>query len=130
MHEQLQILGCTAGREVREAIDASGEPPIHQLRSWYDNDDVEPSSSVEFWNLCNERERYRAEYYRYWSSTRNRTGVKRPVDGVIMPVAPSAAVEEGKFEYYSMFEPLERCSENELTQTFSIFRYCQFSGLY
>lgn len=27
---------------------------------------------------------------------------KRIVDGVIMPIAPSAAVEEGLFTYYSM----------------------------
>ena len=99
---QLQILGCTAGSEVRKAIDASGEPPVHQLRSWYDNDDVEPSSSAEFWDLCNQRDKYRAQYSQYWASTRDKNSLKRPVDGVIMPVAPSAAVENGMFQYYSM----------------------------
>lgn len=104
VYAQLQILGCTAGKEVRKAIDASGEPPVHQLRGWYDNDDVDPSSSADFWDLCNERDKYRAQYSRYWSSTRDRNSLKRQVDGVIMPVAPSAAVEEGLFQYYSKLE--------------------------
>lgn len=98
---QFQILGSTAGKEVRSAIDASGEPPVHQLQTWYDNDNVEPSSSAEFWELCNQRDQYRSEYNKYWTSTREKNVAKRQVDGVIMPVAPSAAVEEGCFNYYS-----------------------------
>lgn len=39
---QLQRLGFTASREVRRAIDASGDTPVHQLSRCYDNDDVEP----------------------------------------------------------------------------------------
>lgn len=96
-----QILGSTAGKEVRNAIDASGEPPVHQLQTWYDNDNVESSSSAEFWELCDQRDQYRSEYNKYWTSTRERNVAKRQVDGVIMPVAPSAAVEEGCFNYYS-----------------------------
>ncbi|CAF9931207.1 MAG: Acetamidase [Alectoria fallacina] len=96
-----QILGSTAGKEVRNAIDASGEPPVHQLQTWYDNDNVEPSSSAEFWDLCNQRDQYRSEYNNYWTSTREKTVAKRQVDGVIMPVAPTAAVEEGCFNYYT-----------------------------
>ena len=101
MNSQLEILGSTAGKEVRNAIDASGEPPASQLRGWYDNDDVEPSSSEDFWNLCDRRDRYRKQYIDYWNSTREKTLSKRSVDGVIMPVAPTAAVEEGTFSYYS-----------------------------
>ncbi|KAF6223327.1 hypothetical protein HO133_000169 [Letharia lupina] len=96
-----QILGSTAGKEVRNAIDASGEPPVHQLQTWYDNDNVEPSSSAEFWDLCNQRDQYRSEYNQYWTSTREKNVAKRQVDGVIMPVAPTAAVEEGCFDYYA-----------------------------
>ena len=97
------MLGCTAGKEVRKAIDASGEPPVHQLQTWYDNDDVEPSSSADFWDLSAQRDKYRWEYNKYWTSTREKSVSKRPVDGVIMPVAPTAAVEEGYFTYYGMF---------------------------
>lgn len=98
---KFELLGSTAGKEVRKAIDASGEPPVSQLRGWYDNDDVEPSSSQEFWDLCDRRDRYRTLYNKYWASTREKNILKRQVDGVIMPVAPTAAVEEGTFTYYS-----------------------------
>lgn len=40
---------------------------------------------------------------KYWNSTRDKTESKRPVDGVILPVAPSAAVEEGLFSYFGQF---------------------------
>lgn len=103
MEQQFEILGSTAGREVRKAIDASGEPPVSQLCGWYENDDVEPSSSADFWDLCDRRDRYRMEYHRYWTSTREKNVLKRQVDGVIMPVAPTTAVEEGTFTYYSKF---------------------------
>lgn len=121
---QFQILGCTAGREVRKAIDASGEPPVHQLRGWYDNDDVESSFSAEFWDLCDRRDHYRAQYHRYWSSTRDTNSLKRQVDGVIMPVAPSAAVEDGLFKYYSMYEMFGHRWRDSLTSVSSILWNC------
>lgn len=98
-----QIFGSTAGQTVRAAIDASGEPPIPQLREWYyqeSEQQQQPSSSTEFWQLCQMRDEYRAKYHRYWADSRMRTRSGRCVDGVILPVAPSAAVEEGRFEYY------------------------------
>lgn len=64
---------------------------------------MESSSSAEFWELCHRRDQYRVAYNNYWTSTREKTGLKRQVDGVIMPVAPTAAVEEGSFTYYSNF---------------------------
>jgi amidase len=99
---QFQIYGSTAGQEIRRAIDASGEPPTQQMRTWYDNIQAKPSSSAEFWDLCHKRQQYREEYHKYWMGSRERSISKRLVDGVIMPVAPSAAVEEGLFSYYGM----------------------------
>ncbi|KAH6666655.1 amidase signature domain-containing protein [Halenospora varia] len=96
-----EILGSTAGQEIRRAIDASGEPPMDQMRSWYDNTETEPSSTADFWNLCQRRQQYREAYHAYWMSSRERSAQKQVVDGIIMPVAPSAAVEEGSFTYYA-----------------------------
>jgi amidase len=98
---QFQIFGSTAGQEIRRAIDASGEPPMQQMRAWYDTQ-AKPSSSDEFWDLCQRRHQYREEYHRYWMNSRKRSASKRLVDGVILPVAPSAAAEEGLFSYYGM----------------------------
>lgn len=85
---------------MRDALERSGEPPVHQLRHWYENQNVEPSSSANFWALCQQLEIYRADYHNYWTSTCEKTIAKRPVDAVILPVAPSAAVAEGQFAYY------------------------------
>lgn len=130
MPSQFQILGCTAGKEVRKAIDASGEPPVHQLRDWYNNDDVESSSSADFWRLCEQRDNYRADYNRYWASARGTNSPTRQVDGVIMPVAPTAAVEDGLFKYYCTFGPTQRTSRQWLTWPFSIFWHCQSPRLH
>ncbi|KAF3908274.1 Acetamidase [Arthrobotrys entomopaga] len=84
-----QILGSTAGQEIRTAIDASGEPPTDQLKSWYDDDEQGPSLTPEFWNLCHEREQYREKYHSCWNSSSQNGGCQRPVDGIIMPVTPT-----------------------------------------
>ncbi|MCJ1436725.1 hypothetical protein MMC27_006107 [Xylographa pallens] len=96
-----QIFGSTAGASVRQAIDASGEPPLPQLLTWYRDIESQPASSLDFWDLCRRRDEYRAAYNEYWASTQARSAFKRPIDGVILPVAPSAATEEGLFSYYA-----------------------------
>ncbi len=73
---------------MRDAITESGEPPIEQLRAWFEGQDTEPSTTTDFWALCQQREKYRAEYHKYWNSTKGMTRSKRPVDAVILPVAP------------------------------------------
>ena len=85
---------------VRDAIDASGEPPLPQLLSWYKDIKAEPLSCSEFWDLCQRRDEYRKEYNDYWMSSQANSVFNRPVDGVIVPVAPTAAIEEGFFSYY------------------------------
>lgn len=105
-----QIFGSTAGEEVRKALKSSGEPPVHQLREWYEQQQSEPSSSPEFWRLCALRDEYRAQYHAYWQSTRGNTASKKVVDGVILPIAPSAAVQEGFFHHFG--RSLASCSSN------------------
>lgn len=86
---------------MRSAIDASGEPPVPQIREWYSQTESEPLSTTDFWNLCRQREQFRAEYKKYWNSM---AGV-RAVDGVILPVAPSAAAESGAYMYHGKSRP-------------------------
>jgi len=94
------MFGSTGCHKVREAIDSSREPPVQQLGNWYQDQRREMLSTAEFWDLCQQREDYRSEYLRYWNDTKNLTRTKWPVDGVILPVAPSAAVEENHFTYF------------------------------
>lgn len=100
---QFQILGSTAGTEVRSAINASHEPPIPQLADLFNSGDLEPSPTSEFWRLCQIREDFRAQYHQYWKSTREVTRCRRAVDGVILPVAAHAAPPEGMFKYHGQF---------------------------
>ncbi|KAF2095394.1 amidase [Rhizodiscina lignyota] len=96
-----QILGSTAGEEVRKAIHASHEPPIPQLSELFGSGDMEPSPTSEFWKLCDMREAFRAQYHEYWKSTRELTACRRAVDGVILPTAAHAAPPEGTFKYHA-----------------------------
>lgn len=95
-----QILGSTSAKEAREAIDASGEPPVAQLSDWYEQGDVPPNDTAEFWDLCAQRDKYRAQFAAYWASTGDLTRYGRVPDGVILPAAPTTAVQSGEFHYY------------------------------
>ncbi|GAB7349396.1 hypothetical protein MBLNU459_g8517t2 [Dothideomycetes sp. NU459] len=95
-----KIFGSTAGKAIRDAIDASGEPAVPQLKAWYGQDGVEPMSTEEFWGLCKSLHDFRIQYARYWKSASSQTSSGRPIDGVILPVTPSTAVREGHFHYF------------------------------
>ncbi|KAH6864999.1 amidase signature domain-containing protein [Alternaria rosae] len=96
-----QILGSTAGKNVRAAIEASGEPPIHQLADLFKGTESKPLPTSQFWDLCAWRKQFQRQYHDYWRSTRELTASKRAVDGVIMPIAPHTAAPEGSFKYYA-----------------------------
>lgn len=80
-------------------MNASGEPVIPQLQDCYQNQDMEPNSSSEFWALCAARQRYQTQYKAYWNSVGATTRSGRTPDGVILPVAPTLAVRPGEFSY-------------------------------
>ena len=95
-----EILGADGAQGIRAAIRLSGEPPVPELSTWYFNTrDARTLSTGEFWELCARRTKFQEEYQEYWESTRAFISSQRPVDGVIMPVAPSAAAQEGDFPY-------------------------------
>ncbi|AQZ10068.1 hypothetical protein BZL39_A10050 [Zygosaccharomyces parabailii] len=74
----------------------SGEPffPYMQM---YDTAKDMPVSTL--WNLQTERSRLCKEYLDQWNSTAYKSGSKRPVDAIIMPVSPYSGVGIGKFTY-------------------------------
>ncbi len=88
---------------------------MYQLRILFESESTDPLSATEFWSLCQQREDFRAAYHQYWNSSREKTSSKRPVDGVILPVAPSAAVQQGLFTYYGSFSHM---SEANLASSF------------
>ncbi|KAH7032180.1 hypothetical protein B0J12DRAFT_703976 [Macrophomina phaseolina] len=124
-----QVFSSTAGQIVRPPIDVSGDPPISEVREWYYGEDEQepsmPSSSTNFWCLCKPRDEHGAEHHRYWESTKARTRSGRPVDGVIMPIAPSACVEERAFGYYGEPAFKHHLSSHNFSHSFSSDREFQ-----
>lgn len=98
---QFKILGSTGAEEIRRALDASGEPPVAQMRPWYDQQGGENISTSEFWQLCEARDQYRRAHARYWRHMDEQTNSGRRVDGVIQPVAPYVAGHQNDFQYYA-----------------------------
>lgn len=99
---KFKILGADGAQGVRDAIDASGEPPVERLSKWYYEQNNGSLSTLDFWGLCEKRRLYQTWYQNYWNSTKDNTSQNRPVDGVIMPVAPTTAVQDDKFVYFGL----------------------------
>ncbi|KAF3050076.1 Acetamidase [Didymella keratinophila] len=95
-----QILGASAGKHVKDAVNASGEPHVSQLAELFSKQ-VDALSTLDFWELCRRRDKYVEDYHKYWKSTSKLTKSERVVDGVILPVAAHTAVPEGLFKHYA-----------------------------
>ncbi len=100
MFKQFEIFGSDGARGIRAALQLSGEPPVQQLAQWYFQQDNGPSPTSDFWELCQKREEDLNTYHQYWNSTKDITLSKRPVDGVIMPVAANVAALENDLTYF------------------------------
>lgn len=72
---EFRIFGSTGAEEVRRAIDASGEPPVAQIRPWYEQQGGENLSTSSFWELCQARDQYRRDYAKYWWEVRRRESI-------------------------------------------------------
>jgi amidase len=79
----------------------SGEPLIKEVQRFVSADDpAVPIPLLSFERLTVRKEDFENKYLDYWNSTSDKTGTARPVDGVILPVAPTAAVINDKYMYY------------------------------
>ena len=77
----------------------SGEPFAPQILGIFgDAPSKEYSASEISANNIAKRD-YQKEYMEYWNSTSEETGTGRPVDALIMPLAPFAAARPGEYRY-------------------------------
>ncbi|KAI4734415.1 amidase [Aureobasidium sp. EXF-12298] len=60
-----QLFGSTSAKCIRDAIDASGEPPVDQLKDWYEQADSGSLPTEDFWKLCEELQEYKRSYMKY-----------------------------------------------------------------
>jgi len=83
--------------DVFTRLSLSGEPMIPQLVPYAPTGKPQPpKTAIEVAQSVQTMLRYRARHLAYWQSTASQTTTGRPVDAVLLPVIPSAAVIPGK----------------------------------
>lgn len=86
------------GADLRHHFALSGEPPSKQVAKITE---ARPGASATDIAAVNRNLReLRKQYLDYWNSTQHASGTARPVDVVVVPVAPFAAPREGRYDYY------------------------------
>jgi amidase len=90
------------GADMRRQFGLSGETkPPHVIVA--ENGTELTASAIAALNVS--KREYQKRYMNYWNNTAELTGTGRPVDGVISPLAPHAAVIPGQYHTvgYSSF---------------------------
>ncbi|KAL6714524.1 hypothetical protein ACLMJK_007949 [Lecanora helva] len=88
------------GADIHGALSLSGEPPIPQITGMYGLKQREQANATEIAANNVAKREYQKEYMEYWNSTADLTSTGRPVDALIMPVAPFAAARRETYSYY------------------------------
>ncbi|OTA89503.1 hypothetical protein M434DRAFT_398549 [Hypoxylon sp. CO27-5] len=90
--------GCI---DVWENLKLSGEPPVPEISHIFpEGKPCTPMSLIDYENASVEMKKYRESYLAYWDSTAEETDNGLPVDAVILPVTPYAAVLPKKSFYF------------------------------
>ena len=111
MPTQRSIFLSDGGADYQAAL-TSGEPLINSMKP--DADPLEippfrrprkPLSVYQLWQLHKERRELRKAYFDRWEATESQTDTLRPVDALICPVSPYAAVPhgEGRLAFFKAF---------------------------
>ncbi|PGH19255.1 hypothetical protein AJ80_04120 [Polytolypa hystricis UAMH7299] len=97
------IYGLDGGADASKQFGLSGETMMPQVI--IPNPPVPPKNAMEIAAINIAKREYLKLYMDYWNDTAASTGTGRPIDGVIAPVAPHAAVQPMKYFYvgYSAF---------------------------
>ena len=88
------------GADIHGALGLSGEPPIPQITPLYGTKPSQQADASKIAATNVAKREYQKEYMEYWNSTATLTGTGRPVDAIIMPVAPFAAARPESYKYY------------------------------
>ncbi|KAH9849789.1 general amidase [Lenzites betulinus] len=91
------------GSEDYNSCLTTGEPLINSMDPDADPNDIpvfrvprQPLTAYQIWQLTKERRALRKAHLDRWEATSSLTGTGRPIDALIAPVAPYAAVPHGK----------------------------------
>ncbi|KAI0378565.1 amidase [Hypomontagnella monticulosa] len=90
--------GCL---DVWENLKLSGEPPVPEISHLFpDGKPCSPMSLLDYESSSIDMKRYRESYAAYWNSTAGDSDHGLPVDAVVLPVTPYAAVLPEKSFYF------------------------------
>ncbi|KXX74804.1 Acetamidase [Madurella mycetomatis] len=89
--------GCA---DAYNAIKTSGEPFVPEIDNVFPDGKIRPALPLpEYEEVVIHMKDFRNRYNDYWISSATKTHTGRPVEAVIAPVTPYAAVLPGKFKY-------------------------------
>ena len=88
------------GEDIHKAFNLSGEPLAPQVAATYGEKPREQWKASQIAENNVAKREYQKEYMEYWNSTETLTGTGRPVDALIIPVAPFSAPRPTKYTYY------------------------------
>lgn len=86
------------GADIHQAFSLSGEPPSLQIGYKGKTNPEMGATKIAETNVA--KREYQKEYMEYWNSTADLTASGRPVDAVIVPLAPFPAARPEKYAYY------------------------------
>ncbi|KAK7943544.1 uncharacterized protein PG986_012657 [Apiospora aurea] len=94
-----------------DALKSSGEPMIGAVEAMLrPTEKYRPKNMGEYYELVKKMKKYQEDYADYWEFTKALTGTGRPVDGIIAPVAATAAVHHNSayaFSYAIVYNVLD-----------------------
>ncbi|KAF2757566.1 general amidase [Pseudovirgaria hyperparasitica] len=100
LHVSHQFMAADGGQHIWKQLNILREPLIDGMTGDYGGGPFEPMPLLEYQDKGLRVKAYRAQYDQYWNSTAATTSTNTPVDAVIMPVAPHAAVLPDKYFHY------------------------------
>ncbi|KAK8044181.1 hypothetical protein PG993_004205 [Apiospora rasikravindrae] len=97
--------------DIDDALKSGGEPMLGAVENMLKpTEKYRPKDMAEYYELFKKMKKYQEDYADYWESTRALTGTGRPVDGIIAPVAATAAVKHNSayaFSYAIVYNVLD-----------------------
>ena len=94
-----KVYSYDGGKDLHGALALSGEPMATQVQRLYGTETTKEATASEISANNVAKREFQKEYMDYWNSTQNLTGTGRPVDALIMPLAPFAAARPRKYKY-------------------------------
>jgi len=93
-----EILFADAGEDVLKTFEHIGEP-LMAITEFGIDEQMKPLSVYQLNQLNREKEHIQQEFLSHWLSTKDQTSTGRAVDGLIMPIGPTTACENGHMDY-------------------------------